>query len=147
MLNKCSFIGNLGRDPEIRLTQSGSKVGNFTIACSEKWKDKQTGETKEKTEWVRIVVFSDGLCGVIERYLKKGSKVYIEGKMQTRKWQGNDGVEKYTTEIVLQGFDAKMIMLDGKSEGGGNYGGQEQRQEAGSGSPESAPDLDDEIPF
>ena len=91
MLNKCSFIGNLGRDPEIRLTQSGSKVGNFTIACSEKWKDKQTGETKEKTEWVRIVVFSDGLCGVIERYLKKGSKVYIEGKMQTRKWQGNDG--------------------------------------------------------
>jgi len=142
MLNKCCFIGNLGRDPEIRITQAGSKVGNFSIACSESWKDKTTGEKKEKTEWVRVVVFSDGLCTIVERYLKKGSKVYIEGKMQTRKWAGTDGVEKYTTEIVLQGFDAKMVMLDGKPEGG-----QSQSNRPADNSDNSGADLDDEVPW
>ena len=167
-VNKVILIGNLGRDPEIRFTQSGSKIANFSIATSESWKDKQTGERREKTEWHRIVVFSEGLAGIAERYLKKGSKVYIEGSLQTRKWTGNDGVEKYTTEIVLQGFNGTLTMLDGRSDGGGfdngasgggfdngssgggggggpDWGGPDNNSGASTGS--GGNDLDDEIPF
>ena len=127
-LNKVSLLGNLGRDPEIRSMQNGRRVANFSIATSESWKDKQTGEKQERTEWHRIVIFSDGLVGVVERYLKKGSKVYIEGALQTRKWtDSSSGQEKYTTEVVVQGFDGKFIMLDsrggGGAGGGGGYGG------------------------
>lgn len=151
MLNQCQFIGNLGRDPEIRTTQSGSKIANLRIACTEKWKDKNTGERKEKTEWISIAIFSDGLCRVAEQYLKKGSKVYVSGKMQTRKWQDQSGQDRYSTEVVLQGFDAKLVMLDGPSGdrqsqqsgghdsgGSGGYGGQ-----SGGGNN----NMDDEIPF
>jgi single-strand DNA-binding protein len=124
-VNKVILIGNLGRDPEVRFSQDGKKIVNFSIATSESWKDKQTGERREKTEWHRIVVFSEGLAGIAERYLKKGSKVYVEGALQTRKWTGNDGVEKYSTEIVLQGFNSTLTMLDGRGDsgGGGSYGG------------------------
>jgi len=121
-VNKVILIGNLGRDPEVRISQDGKKIVNFSIATSESWKDKSTGERREKTEWHRIVIFSDGLAGIAERFLKKGSKVYVEGALQTRKWTGNDGVEKYSTEIVLQGFNSTLTMLDGRGEGGG-YGG------------------------
>jgi single-strand DNA-binding protein len=113
MLNKCMFIGNLGRDPEIRTMQDGKKVANLSLGVSEKWKDKSTGEKKEKTEWVRVVIFGD-LAGVAEKYLSKGSKVYVCGQMQTRKWTDKDGADKYSTEIVLQGFRAELLMLDGK---------------------------------
>lgn len=115
-LNKAMVIGNLGRDPEIRTMQNGSKVANLSIATSESWKDKTTGERKEKSEWHRIVIFGP-LAETAEKYLKKGSKVYIEGSLQTRKWSDKDGVEKYSTEIVLQGFGAAMVMLDGKPDG------------------------------
>jgi len=117
MLNSCSFIGNLGADPEIRSLNNGDKVANLRLAVSEKWKDKNTGERKEKTEWVSVVVFGN-LVGVIENYVKKGSKLYVSGKLQTRKWQHSDGTDRYSTEVVLQGFDAKLVMLDGKSGGG-----------------------------
>ena len=123
-LNKVSLLGNLGRDPEIRSMQNGRRVANFSIATSESWKDKQTGEKQERTEWHRIVIFSDGLVGVVERYLKKGSKVYIEGALQTRKWtDSSSGQEKYTTEVVVQGFDGKFIMLDSRGGGGAGGGG------------------------
>ena len=115
MLNQCQFIGNLGKDPEIRTTQNGAKVANFSLAVSESWKDK-SGQKQERTEWVNVVVWSDGLVGVIEKYLSKGSKVFISGKMQTRKWEDKSGATKYMTEIVLQGFDAKLIMLGGKGD-------------------------------
>ena len=117
-LNKVQIIGNLGRDPEIRAFQNGGKVCNLRIATSETWKDKNTGERKEKTEWHSVAIFQEGLVSVAERYLKKGSTVYIEGKLQTRKWQDQSGVDKYSTEIVLQGFDGVMTMLGGKPEGG-----------------------------
>ncbi len=163
-VNKVILVGNLGRDPEIRFAQNGNKIANFSIATSESWRDKASGERKEKTEWHRIVVFSEGLAGIAEKYLKKGSKVYIEGALQTRKWTGNDGVEKYTTEIVLQGFNSTLTMLDGRGEGGGggfgggdsggSYGGGSGGGEPDWGSPDQgsggAPaggDLDDEIPF
>ena len=122
-VNKVILVGNLGRDPEIRFAQNGNKIANFSIATSETWRDKSSGERKEKTEWHRIVVFSEGLATITEKYLKKGSKVYIEGALQTRKWTGNDGVEKYTTEIVLQGFNSTLTMLDGRGDGGGGFGG------------------------
>ena len=131
-LNKVSLLGNLGRDPEIRSMQNGRRVASFSIATSESWKDKQTGEKQERTEWHRIAIFSEGLVGVVERYLKKGSKVYIEGALQTRKWtDSSSGQEKYTTEVVVQGFGGKFIMLDsrggggagGGGSGGGGYGG------------------------
>ena len=140
MLNKVTLIGSLGRDPEIRTTQAGRRIANLSLATSESRKDKQSGQRKEKTEWHKIVIFNDGLSGVAETYLRKGSKVYIEGKLTTRKWQDQAGLDRYTTEIVLDGFGSVLLMLDGKREGGSsddNRGG------------DNLPDdnLDDEIPF
>lgn len=114
-LNKVMLIGHLGKNPEIRKTQSGKPIANFSIATSESWKDKQTGEKKEITHWHNIVVFNEGLAGVVERYIKKGSKVYIEGALQTRKWQDKDGNDRYSTEIVLQNYNGVLIMLDGRN--------------------------------
>jgi single-strand DNA-binding protein len=112
-VNKVILVGNLGRDPEIRRTQDGKAIANLAIATSESWRDKSPGDRKEKTEWHRVVIFSEPLCKVAEQYLKKGSKVYIEGSLQTRKWTDQSGVEKYSTEIVLQGFNSALTMLDG----------------------------------
>lgn len=145
-LNECTFIGRLGADPEIRRTQSGSPIANLRLAVSETWKDKNTGERKEKTEWVSVVVFNDGLCKLAEQYLKKGSRLMVRGKLATRKWQDQSGNDRYSTEVVLQGFDAKIIMLDGPTG---------ERAPAPSGQADSygnAPanysqDLDDNIPF
>lgn len=113
-VNRAIIIGNVGQDPDIRTTQSGQKIANFSIATGESWKDKVTGERKEKTEWHRVSVFNDGLCGVIEKYVTKGSKVYIEGQLETRKWQDKDGQDKYTTEIVLRSFGGTLVLLDSK---------------------------------
>jgi single-strand DNA-binding protein len=160
-VNKVILVGNLGRDPEIRHSQDGKKIVNFSIATSENWKDKATGERREKTEWHRVVIFNDRLGDVAERFLRKGSKVYIEGALQTRKWTGNDGVEKYSTEVVLQNFRGELTMLDSRSSGGDgdSYGGASSGNgqnesfsaapSGGSESPSSPPggDLDDEIPF
>jgi single-strand DNA-binding protein len=118
-VNKVILVGNLGKDPEIRRTQDGRPIANLSIATSETWRDKGTGERKEKTEWHRVVIFNEGLCKVAEQYLKKGAKVYIEGALQTRKWTDQSGVEKYSTEVVLQGFNSTLTMLDGRSGGGG----------------------------
>jgi single-strand DNA-binding protein len=118
-VNKVILIGNLGRDPEIRNTSDGTKVAQLSLATSENWKDRQTGERKERTEWHRVVVFNDRLVDVIERFVKKGSKIYIEGALQTRKWTDNAGIEKYTTEIVLQKFRGELTLLDGRQGGGG----------------------------
>ncbi len=118
-VNKVILIGNLGKDPEVRATNSGGKLCNLSIATSESWKDKATGERKEKTEWHRVSIFSDGLANICEKYLRKGSKVYIEGQLQTRKWQDKDGNDKYTTEIVIGAYNGTLTMLDGKSSGGG----------------------------
>lgn len=120
-LNKVMLIGNLGADPEIRTFNNGGKVANLRIATSEQWKDRQTGERKEKTEWHTVAIFSEGLVGVVERYLKKGSKVFVEGKLQTRKWQDQNGQDRYSTEIVIQGMGGTLTMLDGP--GGGSGGG------------------------
>jgi single-strand DNA-binding protein len=120
-VNKVILVGNLGRDPESRSFQNGGKVVELRIATSETWKDRQTGERKEKTEWHTVKLFNEGLANTAERYLRKGSKVYIEGQLQTRKWQGTDGADRYSTEIVLQGFNGSMVMLDGP--GGGQGGG------------------------
>ena len=125
-VNKVILVGNLGADPEVRNLPSGGKVVNLSIATSENWKDKNTGERREKTEWHRVVIFSEGLARVAESYLRKGSKVYLEGQLQTRKWQDQSGQDKYSTEIVLQGFNSNMTLLDGRGEGdsaGGGYGG------------------------
>ena len=158
-VNKVILVGNVGNDPEIRTFGNGGKVANFSIATSENWRDKQSGERKEKTEWHRVAVFNDGLVGVIERYVKKGSKLYIEGKLQTRKWTDNSGQDKYTTEVVLQGYGGNLTMLDGRNDGGGGgynqdsvaYGNQGQgggRQSASAmEGPKENFDLDDEIPF
>ncbi len=170
-VNKVILIGNLGADPEIKHTQDGRPIANLRIATSENWRDKQTGERREKTEWHRVVIFSEGLCRIAEQYLKKGSKVYIEGQLQTRKWQDQSGQDKYSTEVVLQGFGGTLTMLDGRqgagggmSEGGQSYGGNDQIQGSGSGqdagsggdqgggspAPQSGSfekELDDEIPF
>ena len=166
-VNKVILVGNLGRDPEVRFSQAGQKIVNMSVATSETWKDKNSGERKEKTEWHRVVVFDERLADVCERYLKKGSKVYLEGTLQTRKWTGNDGVEKYTTEVVLPRFNGVMTMLDGRGEGGGGggygggggggYSGPEDDGSSwdspGSGSSGGGSgggggsDLDDEIPF
>jgi single-strand DNA-binding protein len=157
-VNKVILIGNLGRDPESRTFQNGGKVVNLRIATSENWKDKSTGERKEKTEWHSVAIFNEGLANVAERYLKKGSKVYIEGQLQTRKWQDQSGQDRYSTEVVLQGFNGNLTMLDGPGGGGGgspsfdedsgsSYGG-------GSSRPQQRPqpaafdsDLDDDVPF
>ena len=124
-VNKVILVGNLGADPEVRNLPNGGKVVNLSIATSENWKDKNTGERREKTEWHRVVIFSEGLTRVAESYLRKGSKVYIEGQLQTRKWQDQSGADKYSTEIVLQGFNSTMTLLDGRNdaEGGGGGGG------------------------
>lgn len=122
-VNKVILVGNLGADPEIRRTQDGRPIANLNIATSETWRDRNSGERKEKTEWHRVVIFNEGLCKVAEQYLKKGAKVYIEGALQTRKWQDQNGQDKYSTEIVLQGFNSTLTMLDGRGEGGGGEGG------------------------
>jgi len=122
-LNKVMLIGNLGRDPEIRSFQNGGRVCNLRIATSENWRDKNTGERRERTEWHTVAVFSEGLVKICEQYLRKGSKVYIEGQLQTRKWQDQSGNDRYSTEVVLQGFGSTMTMLDGRNESGGNDGG------------------------
>ena len=116
-VNKCIIVGALGRDPEIKTMNNGGKIANMSVATSESWKDKQTGERKEKTEWHRVVIFNEHLVKVAENYLRKGSKVYLEGSLQTRKWTDANGVEKYSTEIVLQKFNGELQMLDGKSDG------------------------------
>ncbi|MCP5379630.1 MAG: single-stranded DNA-binding protein [Novosphingobium sp.] len=122
-LNKVMLIGNLGADPEIRSFQNGGKVCNLRIATSEQWKDRNTGERQERTEWHNVAVFSEGLVNVCERYLRKGSKVFIEGQLRTRKWQDQSGNDRYTTEVVLQGFNGTLTMLDGAQGGGGSRGG------------------------
>ena len=114
-VNKVILIGNVGKDPEIRRTQDGRPIANLTIATSESWRDKNSGEKKEKTEWHRVVVFNEGLCKVIEQYVKKGAKLYIEGQLQTRKWQNKEGQDQYSTEVVLQGFNGSLTMLDGRA--------------------------------
>ncbi|MCP5395991.1 MAG: single-stranded DNA-binding protein [Sphingomonadaceae bacterium] len=121
-LNKVMLIGNLGADPEIRSFQNGGKVANLRIATSETWKDRNTGERQERTEWHTVAIFSEGLVGVVERFLRKGSKVYIEGQLQTRKWQDQSGNDRYSTEVVIRGMNGTLTMLDGAS-GGGNRGG------------------------
>jgi len=143
MLNECSFIGHLGRDPEIRSLQSGDRVCNLSLGVSDSWTDKQTGERKTKTEWVRVVIFNDGLAGVCEKYLNKGSKIYISGQLQTRKWTDQQGQERYTSEIVLQKFGGKLIMLDSKREGVSAGDGWVPPEGSGAG----IGGLDDEISF
>ena len=160
-VNKVILIGNLGADPEIRRTQDGRPIANLRVATSESWRDKATGERKEKTEWHRVVIFNDNIVKVVENYVKKGSTVYIEGALQTRKWTDQSGVEKYSTEVVLQGFNSTLTMLDGRSGGGGGSFGSDDGGDFGSSSPaSSAPrravaagggsrnsDMDDDIPF
>ncbi|MBB3994576.1 single-strand DNA-binding protein [Sulfitobacter undariae] len=174
-VNKVILIGNLGRDPEVRSFQNGGKVCNLRIATSENWKDKNTGERREKTEWHSVAIFNDGLVRIAEQYLKKGSKVYIEGQLQTRKWQDQAGADRYSTEVVLQGFGGTLTMLDGRDGGGnggggggydqggggydqggggydqgGGYGGQSSggsNQGGGNQGSGGSRDLDDEIPF
>lgn len=141
-LNKVTLIGNLGKDPEIRSTSDGREIASFSIATSESWKDKVTGEKKEKTEWHRIVIFKEGLVGVVKNYVKKGSKLYIEGQLQTRKWVDSSGQEKYTTEIVLQGFNASLILLDSKGSSSTAYDTSSNNVPNFDNS-----ELDDEIPF
>ncbi len=144
--NQCTFIGHAGKDPEVKTLSSGAKVCNFSIAVTEKWK--KNGEKVERTEWVNIVVWSEGLIGIVERYVKKGSKLLVQGKMQTRKYE-KDGVGRYATEIVLQGFDAKIELLDPKGEGSEDHGSSGYGAASGGGGRTQAytADLDDEIPF
>jgi single-strand DNA-binding protein len=149
-VNKVVLIGNLGRDPEVRRLTSGDPVVNLSIATSESWRDKASGERKEKTEWHRVVIFNENLAKVAEQYLKKGSKVYLEGQLQTRKYTDKDGTEKYSTEIVLQKFRGELVMLDGRGEGGSDRS--ERPSMAGAGAEggrsfQRGNDLDDEIPF
>lgn len=152
-VNKVIILGNLGADPEIRTFQNGGKVANLRIATSETWRDKASGEKKERTEWHKVAVFSEGLVRVCEQYLKKGAKVYIEGQLQTRKWQDPaSGQDRFQTEIVLQGFNATLTMLDGRSGGqsGGDFASSAQNDNFGGQSSSSLPgpsDFDDEIPF
>jgi single-strand DNA-binding protein len=170
-VNKVILIGNLGADPEVRTFQNGGKVCNLRIATSENWKDKNTGERREKTEWHTVAIFQEGLVRIAEQYLRKGSKIYIEGKLQTRKWQDQSGQDRYSTEVVLNGYDGVMTMLDGRNDnqgGGGGYGGGNQGggydsgqgggggygggsygggNQGGNGGGAPSRDLDDEIPF
>src|SRR5712672_522071 len=134
-VNKVILIGNLGADPEIRRTQDGRPIANLRVATSDSWRDKTTGERKEKTEWQRVVIFSEGLCKIVEQYLKKGSKVYLEGQLQTRKYNDKDGVEKYSTEVVLQGFNSTLTMLDTRGGGGGASAGSSDDGDFGSPGP------------
>lgn len=163
-VNKVTLIGNLGRDPEVRNAADGSKIVQLSVATSETWKDKMTGERKEKTEWHRVVVFNDRLAEVAEKYLKKGSKIYVEGALQTRKWTDQQGQEKYTTEVVLSKYRGELTMLDGRSDGasmgggesfGGYQGGNDSFGPSSSGSgsgsnsngPSLSSELEDDIPF
>ena len=154
-VNKVILVGNLGRDPEIRTLTSGDRVANFSIATSETWRDRTSGERRERTEWHRVVIFNDNLVKVVENYVKKGSKVYIEGALQTRKFQDQSGAERTTTEVVLQKFRGELTMLDGKGEGGGggredgDFGGYSSgpRQQSAGPKETFSADLDDEIPF
>lgn len=152
-VNKVILVGILGADPEVRSFQQGGKVANFRIATGEQWKDRNSGERRERTEWHTVAVFSEGLVGVVERFLRKGSKVYVEGKLQTRKWQDAQGQDRYSTEIVLQGFDAKLVMLDGAQGGSGRNdfsGHQHEGRFGGSGGgapPAFDGDLNDDVPF
>jgi single-strand DNA-binding protein len=159
-VNKVILVGNLGKDPEIRRTQDGRPIANLSVATSETWRDKATGERKEKTEWHRVVIFNEGLAKVAEQYLKKGAKVYVEGALQTRKWTDQSGVEKYSTEVVLQGFNSTLTMLDGRGGGGGGgFADEQPGGDFGGAGPSSAPprrvaaagarnsDMDDDIPF
>jgi single-strand DNA-binding protein len=160
-VNKVILVGNLGADPEIRRTQDGRPIANLRIATSETWRDRSSGERRERTEWHRVVIFSEGLCKVAENYLKKGSKVYIEGQLQTRKWQDQSGQDRYSTEVVLQGFNATLTMLDGRGEGGSSDrtsdysgGGDYDRGPSSSGQSggrqgggDFSRELDDDIPF
>ena len=159
-VNKVILVGNLGADPEVRRTQDGRPIVNLRVATSDTWRDKNTGERREKTEWHRVVIFSEGLAKIAEQYLKKGSKVYLEGALQTRKWQDKDGNDRYSTEVVLQGFNSSLTMLDGRGGGGGgsaeagdDFGssgpsaGRERRPAMAGGGGGRGNDLDDEIPF
>ena len=157
-VNKVILVGNLGADPEVRRTQDGRPIVNLRVATSDTWRDKNTGERREKTEWHRVVIFSEGLAKVAEQYLKKGAKVYIEGQLQTRKWTDQSGADKYSTEVVLQGFNSNLTMLDGRGGGGGSFASEDQGGDFGAGGPSSAPrravaagarnsDMDDDIPF
>lgn len=175
-VNKVILVGNLGRDPEIRTTQNGGKIVNLSVATSENWKDRSSGERREKTEWHRVVIFNDRLADVAERFLRKGSKLYIEGQLQTREWTDKDGQKRYSTEVVLQQYRGEMTLLDGRAGGGdemggggqdygepssggfgggasyggggsSSYGGGRPSAPAGGGGRPSGPDLDDEIPF
>ena len=145
-VNKVILVGNLGRDPEIRYSQAGQKIANMSVATSDQWRDKQSGERREKTEWHRVVLFSEGLCRIAEQYLKKGSKVYVEGQLQTRKWQDDSGNDRYSTEVVLQNYGGTLTMLDSRNSGGGfeavggDSGGPALAQGGGG-------EIDDEIPF
>jgi single-strand DNA-binding protein len=158
-VNKVILIGNLGKDPEIRRMQDGRPIANLSVATSETWRDKATGERREKTEWHRVVIFNEGLAKIAEQYLKKGAKVYLEGALQTRKYTDQQGVEKYSTEVVLQGFNSALTMLDRAGGGGGDYAAedagsfgstspsQRTRQPATAGAGGGKRDMDDEIPF
>jgi single-strand DNA-binding protein len=150
-INKVILVGNVGQDPEIRSTQDGREIASFTLATTDSWKDKNTGEKKDKTEWHRIVIFSQGLVGVVKNYVKKGSKLYIEGSLQTRKWTDNAGIEKYTTEVVLQNYGGTMQMLDSNrnsansssnNPGNSDFGGSSKSQNN-----INAEEIDDDIPF
>ncbi len=155
-INKVILIGNLGADPEVRHTQDGRPIVNLRVATSDSWRDKNTGERREKTEWHRVVIFSEGLAKIAEQYLKKGSKVYLEGALQTRKWEDQSGQERYTTEVVLQGFNSTLTMLDGRRDGGGmgesagggggDFGRTKPLSSSGGGGSFDK-ELDDEIPF
>ena len=149
-LNRVQLIGNLGRDPEVRTFQNGNKVANFSVACSESWKDRTTGERKEKTEWVNVSVFTPHIVAEIERRFHKGSTVIVEGKLQTRKWQDQSGADRYTTEVVVQGFGSRADLMAGREQdsgvGGGDSGG-DNSGGSGYGGGNQGSDLDDEIPF
>jgi single-strand DNA-binding protein len=156
-VNKVILVGNLGRDPEVRTFQNGGKVCNLRIATSENWKDRATGERKERTEWHSVAIFNENLARIAEQYLRKGSKVYLEGQLETRKWQDQSGQDRYTTEVVLRTVGSQMVLLDGRGEGGGTYmddrsGGDSYGGGLGGGDDRRSPaparsDLDDEIPF
>ena len=151
-VNKVILVGNLGKDPESRSFQNGGEVVSFSVATSENWKDRNSGERKEKTEWHNVSIFSEGLARVAEQYLKKGSKVYLEGQLQTRKWIDQSGQDKYTTEVVLQRFRGELVLLDSKGGGGGDYGGGDygsapRSQPQGRPQPAFDSDLDDDVPF
>src|SRR5262249_19714 len=155
-VNKVILVANLGKDPEIRHTRDGRPIAHLNVATSEKWTDKRTGESREKVEWHRVSIFNEGLCGVAEKYLKKGSKVYLEGALQTRKWQDQSGQDKYTTEVVLQTFNSKLVLLDRAGDRANGDGGSDQDDPGASSSStrERKPamagtsgDMDDQIPF